>query len=201
MRRGPPSALEQDTPSTPRRPDDAAMSRDERLQRGVRYGSPRPAEMSPPAEGEQDREQGPPDRSPDPRPGAARHRHRQERHDVQRGDARVRRRRQGEVRVPHDRDVGPAGRDLRPLPRQGPAGRHRGSHPDADLGRRPRRAPLEDGDRRQPGRDAQRPDEEGLPGRGLRRVARGPGRCPRPCRGRRGGVAAAEEPEVAEVAA
>ena len=52
--------------------------------------------------------------------------------------------------------VGPAGRDVRPVPRQGPAGRRRGPDPDALLGRRQGRAPLEDRDRRQQRRDAVR---------------------------------------------
>ena len=63
---------------------------------------------------------------------------------------------QGEAGVPQRRHVGPARRDLRPVPRQGPAGRGRGPDPDPDLGRRPGQAPLEDRDRRLERRDAVR---------------------------------------------
>ena len=75
----------------------------------------------------------------------------------------------------------------------------RGPAPDPELGRRSRRPPLEDGDRRQPRRDAVRTAEEGLrgrvggecpgePGGGLRRRrGRGGGRRRRAADGRRVG--------------
>ena len=82
---------------------------------------------------------------------------------------------QGEGRVPPRGDLGPPGRDRRALPRQGPAGRHRGPPPDPLLGRRSRRAALEDRGRGRPRRDAVRAQEEGLRGAAGRGLARGPG--------------------------
>ncbi len=62
------------------------------------------------------------------------------------------------------------------LPRQGPAGRHRGPAPDALVGRRSGRPALEDRGRRGARRDAVGPPEEGLRGAAGGRGARGPGR-------------------------
>ena len=123
-----------------------------------------------------DDEQGRPHGPPHARPGDAQPRLGQDRHDVHRGQQRVPRRRQGEGRVPPGRDLGPAGGDRRPLPRQGPAGRHRGPPPDPIVGRREGRPPLEDRDRRLARRDAVGPAQEGLRGAAGRRFARRPGR-------------------------
>ena len=109
----------------------------------------------------------------------------QERHDVHRGQQRVHRGRQGEVGVPPGRGLGPAGRDRRPLSRQGPAGRHRGPPPDALVGRRQGRSALEDRDRRLARRDAVRAQEEGLRGAAGGRLAGRPGRRARRGRGDR----------------
>ena len=126
-----------------------------------------------------DREQGPAHGAPHARPGDAQPRFGQERHDVHRGEQRVHRRRQGEGGISSGGRLGSPGRDRRPISRQGPAGRHRGSAPDPLLGRRQGRPPLEDRDRGLARRDAVRAQEEGLRGAAGGRFARRPGRGPR----------------------
>ena len=122
-----------------------------------------------------DDEQGRPHGSPHARPRDAQPCLGQDRHHVHGGQQRVPRRRQGEGGVPRGRDLGPPGRDRRPLPRQGPAGRDRGPPPDAVMGRREGRPPLEDRDRRLARRDAVRAAQEGLRGAAGGRFARRPG--------------------------
>ena len=120
-------------------------------------------------------------------PGDAQPRQRQGRHHVHRRLERIHRWRQGESRVPPRGHLGSPRRDRRPLSGQGPAGGHRGPAPDPVMGRRPRRAALEDRGRRRACRDAVgEAQEEGLRGAAGRRLALRPGVRPR--RGACGGT-------------